>query len=64
MRGLRGISDFKYQSKLALTNRKIGVDIEIFFNTKRRIFFKSYSMVKEIAKLGREVHPLLEKEII
>lgn len=66
LRGLRAVSDFEYELKLAHTNRNIGENIEtIFMMPKEEYSYISSSMVRELAYLGgnvkKFVHPVVEK---
>jgi len=65
LRGLRAVSDFEYELKLAHTNRNIGENIEtIFMMPKEEYSYISSSMVRELAFLGGDVrkfvHPVVE----
>ena len=56
IRGIRAHSDFEYEFRMALTNRKLAPDIETLFmmpNESRS--YVSSSMVKEVAELGGDV---------
>ena len=56
VRGLRALSDFEYEFQMALTNRKLNIDIEtVFLMTREECSCISSSMIKEIAKLGGNV---------
>ena len=68
LRGLRAVSDFEYELKLAHTNRNIGENIEtIFMMPKEEYSYISSSMVRELAYLGgsvkKFVHPVVEKHL-
>lgn len=68
MRGLRAISDFEYEFQMALMNRKLDPEIEIFFMMPSVDYsFLSSNMVKEVCMLGGclkgLVHPLIEKRL-
>jgi pantetheine-phosphate adenylyltransferase len=68
IRGLRAVSDFEYELQLALTNRKIGENIEtIFMMPNEEYSYLSSSLVREVSKLGGEVsqfvHPIVEREL-
>ena len=53
LRGIRTVSDFEYEFKMALTNREMSNKIEtIFVMTDQRYSFFSSSLTKEIAALG------------
>ena len=56
VRGLRAVSDFEFEFKLALMNRKLDSRIEtIFLMTKDKYTFISSRLVKEISQLGGDV---------
>ena len=56
MRGLRAVSDFEYEFQLAGMNRRMAPDIETLFLTPAEQYaYISSSLVKEIARLGRDV---------
>jgi len=56
IRGLRAVSDYEYESQLAITNRQLSEEIEtVFLMTSTDCSFISSSMVKEIASFGGEV---------
>ncbi len=53
IRGLRGFSDFEYETQMALTNRKIAEEIEtVFLLPSEKYAFISSTLVKEIAANG------------
>ncbi len=57
VRGLRAVSDFEYEFKLAAANLHLASDIEtIFMMTSHEYSFLSSSIVKEVAQLGGNVH--------
>ncbi|HOX09983.1 MAG TPA: pantetheine-phosphate adenylyltransferase [Candidatus Omnitrophota bacterium] len=56
VRGLRMISDFEYEFQMALTNRKIGQDIEtIFMMPSESYSYLSSKLIKEAFALGADV---------
>jgi pantetheine-phosphate adenylyltransferase len=56
VRGLRAISDFEYEFKMALINRKIAPEIEtVFLMPNEKYSYISSTFVKEIAKFGGDV---------
>jgi len=56
LRGIRTVSDFEYEFKMALTNREMAKDIEtMFVMTDQKFSFVSSSLTKEIAALGGPV---------
>ena len=64
LRGLRAVSDFKYEFQLAAMNRRLDPSIETMFLTpSEKYTFLSASMVKEIATHGGDVSQFLHPEI-
>ena len=60
IRGLRAVSDFEYEFQMALMNRRLAPDIEtVFLMTDADKSFLSSSIVKEVARLGGEIHGLV-----
>jgi pantetheine-phosphate adenylyltransferase len=56
IRGLRAYSDFEYEFRMALTNRKLAPEIEtLFMMPSETQSYVSSSMVKEVASLGGNV---------
>jgi pantetheine-phosphate adenylyltransferase len=56
VKGLRAISDFEAEYQMALTNRRLGPEVQtVFMMTDAEWAFLSSSMVKEIARLGGDV---------
>ena len=69
IRGLRAASDFEYEFQLAGMNRKLYPKLETLFLTPaEQYMFVSSSLVREVAKLGGDVHqfvsPLVEAAIL
>ena len=57
IRGVRMISDFEYEFQMALTNRKLASDIEtIFLMPHESYAYLSSRFIKEIARLGGDIH--------
>jgi pantetheine-phosphate adenylyltransferase len=64
VRGLRAVSDFEFEFQLALMNRKLDEKIEtIFMMPKDTYTFLSSRIVKEIARLGGDVHPFVPPNV-
>jgi len=60
IKGLRAVSDFEYEFQMALANRYLAPDIEtLFLMTSAEYQFLSSSIVKEIARVGGDVAPLV-----
>lgn len=53
VRGLRAVSDFEFEFKLAAMNRYLDPDVEtVFMMTSSEYSFISSSAVKEVAEFG------------
>lgn len=64
VKGLRTISDFDIESKVALGIQKLAPEIEtVFMMTSHEYSFLSSSMVKELALFGGNVHGLVPEEV-
>jgi pantetheine-phosphate adenylyltransferase len=68
IRGLRAASDFEYEFQLAGMNRKLYPKLETLFLTPaEQYMFVSSSLVREVARLGGDVHqfvsPIVESAI-
>ena len=64
LRGIRTVSDFEYEFKMALTNREMSSNIEtLFVMTDQRYSFFSSSLTKEIAALGGPVETFVPEFI-
>ena len=68
IRGLRAVSDFEYEFKLATMNRSLAPDIEsIFLTPKESLIYVSSSLIKEISDLkgdvSKFVHPKVEQAL-
>ncbi|UCF29866.1 MAG: pantetheine-phosphate adenylyltransferase [bacterium] len=60
IRGLRAVSDFEYESQMALMNKRLDPRVETFFMISREEFaYLSSSFVKEIASLGGDVSTMV-----
>lgn len=60
VRGLRAVSDFEYEMQITSMNRFLEQSIETFFiMTKNQYSFLSSSIVKEVARYGRNVEGLV-----
>lgn len=64
VKGLRVMSDFEYEFQMALTNISLnpGTDI-IFLPASIDCMFLSSSMVREVARHGRDISSFVPKEI-
>jgi pantetheine-phosphate adenylyltransferase len=64
VRGLRALSDFEYEFKMAYMNKKLNNDIEtVFIPATEKENFISSSFVREIARLGGDVTHLVPPHI-
>ena len=68
LRGLRAVSDFKYEFQLAGMNRHLYPEMEtIFLTPSEQHMFISATLVREIATLGGDVsqfvHPAVAKRL-
>nr|WP_122013475.1 pantetheine-phosphate adenylyltransferase [Maliibacterium massiliense] len=60
VRGLRAMSDFESELQMASMNRRLAPDVEmLFLMTSSEYSFLSSSMVKEIGRMGGDIHGLL-----
>jgi pantetheine-phosphate adenylyltransferase len=60
IRGLRAVSDFDAELRIALMNRKLNPDLDtVFLMTRAENLFLSSSTVKEIAMLGGDTSGLV-----
>lgn len=65
IRGLRAVSDFDYESQMALMNRQLYPELEtVFLVPAVHLTYLSSSLVREVAHLGGDVsefvHPVVE----
>ena len=64
LKGLRAVSDFEYEFQMALANQRLAPDVEtVFMMTSAEHLYLSSSLVKEIARLGGAVSPLVPNAI-
>ena len=62
--GLRAVTDFEYEFKLATMNRNLDPEIEtIFMMTSSQYSFLSSSAVKEVASFGGDVSQWVSPEV-
>ncbi len=60
VRGMRAVSDFEYEFRVASANRKLAPDVEtIFLTTRDEYSFLASSVVREIATLGGDFAPFV-----
>jgi len=64
IRGLRAVSDFEYEFQMAITNRKLGKDVEtVFLMSSEKYSYLSSSIVKEIASYGGNISGMVPEVI-
>lgn len=64
IRGIRALSDFEYEFKMAYMNKKLDVSIEtIFIPATEKENFISSSFVREIARLGGDVSDFVQPHV-
>ena len=68
LRGLRAISDYEYETQIALINRKMAPEIEtLFLPTSTEFSYLNSTIVKEIASFGGCIRglvpPAVEKKL-
>ena len=64
MRGLRAVSDFEYEFKLAHMNDHLAPEIEVVcLMTSSRHSFISSSLIREVAALGGDVDGLVPDHV-
>lgn len=64
IRGLRMISDFEYEFQMALTNRRLGPDVEtIFLMPSENYAFLSSTLLKEVAAFGGDISQFVPKYV-
>ena len=60
LRGLRAVSDFELEFQMALMNKHLAPDIEILVMAPDSTYsFLSSSLVREVARLGGDVHAVV-----
>lgn len=65
IKGLRTVSDFEYEFKMALMNNKLDPSIEtVFMMTSARYSYVSSTSVKQVAMFGGCIKELVPDEII
>lgn len=68
VRGLRAVSDFDYESQMAIMNRQLNASLEtVFLVPAVHLTYLSSSLVREIARLGGDVgpyvHPVVQEAL-
>lgn len=64
VRGLRAVSDFEYEMKMAMMNKRLNTDVEtIFLMSASRYSFLSSTIIKQVAMLGGSVTGLVPPDV-
>lgn len=64
VRGMRAVSDFEYEFRVASANRKLAPEIEsVFLTTRDEYSFLASSVVREIATLGGDYSTFVPKPV-
>lgn len=64
IRGVRQISDFEYEFRMALTNKRLAPDVDtVFLMPDEEFTFISASLVKEIAYWGGELSSFVPENV-
>ncbi|MTI87245.1 MAG: pantetheine-phosphate adenylyltransferase [Balneolaceae bacterium] len=64
IRGVRQISDFEYEFRMALTNKRLAPDVDtVFLMPDEEFTFISASLVKEIAYWGGDLTSFVPKNV-
>jgi pantetheine-phosphate adenylyltransferase len=64
VRGLRAVSDFEYETQMALMNRQLHPSLEtVFLVPAVDLTYLSSSLVREVAKFGGDVSPLVHPAV-
>jgi len=64
IRGLRAVSDFEYEFQMALMNKKMAPEIEIFFMMPdEKYTYLSSKEIKEIARLNGDVSKFVPEHV-
>ncbi|HEX6983329.1 MAG TPA: pantetheine-phosphate adenylyltransferase [Balneolaceae bacterium] len=64
VRGVRQISDFEYEFRMALTNRRLAPEVDtVFLMPNEQLTFISASLVKEIAHWGGDLSSFVPEHV-
>ena len=64
VRGVRQISDFEYEFRMALTNRRLAPDVDtVFLMPNEQLTFISASLVREIAYWGGDLSSFVPEHV-
>lgn len=65
LRGLRMLSDFEYEFQMALTNRKLNMDVEtVFMMPSESYSYISSRLIKEASSLGANLKDLVPQFVV
>ncbi|MEZ4812383.1 MAG: pantetheine-phosphate adenylyltransferase [Caldisericia bacterium] len=65
IRGLRTVSDFEYEYKMAITNSLVNKDLEtVFLMSEPEFCFISSTLVKQVARGGGDISPFVPSEVV
>ena len=65
VRGMRAVSDFEYEFRVASANRRLAPEIEtVFLTTRDEYSFLASSVVREIATLGGDYAPFVPAPVV
>jgi len=63
LRGMRSLTDFQYEFRLAMTNRAVAGLETVFIMTSAEYGFTSSTLIREVATLGGDVSNLIPKPV-
>ncbi len=64
LRGVRALADFGYEFELAMTNKQLMPELEIFFMpTDPQYFVLRSSAIKEMASFGADISRMVPQEV-
>jgi pantetheine-phosphate adenylyltransferase len=64
IRGLRAVSDFEYETQMALMNRQLHPSLEtVFLVPAVDLTYLSSSLVREVARFGGDVNPMVHPAV-
>ncbi len=64
VRGLRAVSDFEYEFRVTMANRRMAPDIEtLFLITRDEYSFLASSVVREVSRLGGDPSPFVPPSV-
>ncbi len=64
IRGVRQVSDFEYEFRMALMNRRLGKDIDtVFLMPREELTFVSATLVREVAYWGGELTQFVPENV-